>query len=158
MTNKMRWSIDFFSCRDDSPNYWDQLCFVGCPVWSRPNFWNIRLRSRKRWIINLLPEMIGQIKDQSPFPFSLECNCERNCFKNITYNNPQKPSGWNELFQKAFVVLTVTLASSLRYPLFNKTSAGCQNLSKGTFLRTLPRQVASICKSFCQKKYYGRSC
>ena len=66
--------------------------------------------------------------------------------KHITYNNPQKPSGRNELFQKAFVVLTVTLASSLRYPLFNKTSAGCQNMSKGTFLRTLPRQVASICK------------
>ena len=67
--------------------------------------------------------------------------------KNITYNNPQKPSGRNELFQKAFVVLTVTLASSLRYPLFNKTSAGCQNMSKGTFLRTLPRQVASIFKT-----------
>ena len=67
--------------------------------------------------------------------------------KHITYNDPQKSSGRNELFQKAFVVLTVTLASSLRYPLFTKTSAGCQNMLKGTFLRTLPRQVASICKS-----------
>ena len=53
--------------------------------------------------------------------------------KHITYNNPQKPSGRNELFQKAIVVLTVTLASSLRYPLFKKTSAGCQNMSKGPF-------------------------
>ena len=79
MTNKMRWSIDFFSCRDDGLNYWDQLCFVGCPVWSRPNFWNIRLRSRKRWIINLLPEMIGQIKDKSPFPSRYECN-RGNCW------------------------------------------------------------------------------
>ena len=64
----------------------------------------------------------------------------------VIYNNPRKPSGRNELFQKAFVVLTVTLASSLRYPLFTKTSAGCQNMLKETFLRTLPRHVASICK------------